>query len=225
MVRTMVGTLVEIGKGRSAPTSLDEILAARDRSAPDHGPGSGLYLSEVGYPEALLDPRFQAGHPTRGDPMKFFIDTANLDEIRDAKSMGVLDGVTTNPSLMAKEGRKDTDALLKEICDIVEGPVSGEVVALDAAGMIAEGKRLAAVSEYMVVKIPMTLDGLKACRALADEGIPVNMTLCFSASQALLAAKPAPPTSRPFVAGWTTSAATACSSSRTSSRCTRTTTC
>jgi transaldolase len=131
--------------------------------------------------------------------MKFFIDTADLDEIRDALSMGVLDGVTTNPSLMARAGRKDTDKLLKEICDLVEGPVSGEVVALDAAGMIREGKRLAALSEYLVVKIPLTIDGLKATRALSDEGIPVNMTLCFSVSQALLAAKAGAAYVSPFV--------------------------
>ncbi|MCP4145873.1 MAG: fructose-6-phosphate aldolase [bacterium] len=131
--------------------------------------------------------------------MKFFIDTANLDEIRDAKAMGVLDGVTTNPSLMAREGRKDTDALLKEICDIVEGPVSGEVTALDAEGMIAEGKTLAALSKHIVVKIPTTLAGLKATRALSDEGIAVNMTLCFSANQALLAAKAGAAYISPFV--------------------------
>jgi transaldolase len=131
--------------------------------------------------------------------MKFFIDTANLEEIADAKSMGVLDGVTTNPSLMKQIGRTDTDALLKEICDLVEGPVSGEVVALDAAGMIAEGKRLAAISEHIVVKIPTTLDGLKACRALSDDGIPVNMTLVFSSPQALLCAKAGAAYVSPFV--------------------------
>jgi transaldolase len=131
--------------------------------------------------------------------MKFFIDTANLDEIRDAKAMGVLDGVTTNPSLMAQAGQKDTDALLKEICDIVQGPVSGEVTALDAEGMIAEGKALAKLSEHIVVKIPTTLDGLKATRALSDAGIPVNMTLCFSANQALLAAKAGAAYISPFV--------------------------
>ncbi len=131
--------------------------------------------------------------------MKFFIDTADLDEIRDALSMGVLDGVTTNPSLMARAGRKDTDKLLKEICDLVEGPVSGEVVALDAAGMIAEGKRLSGLSEHLVVKIPLTIDGLKATRALSDEGIPVNLTLCFSVSQALLAAKAGAAYVSPFV--------------------------
>ncbi|MDO9172806.1 MAG: fructose-6-phosphate aldolase [bacterium] len=131
--------------------------------------------------------------------MKFFIDTADLDEIRDALSMGVLDGVTTNPSLMARAGRKDTDKLLKEICDLVEGPVSGEVVALDAAGMIKEGRRLSGLSEHLVVKIPLTIDGLKATRALSDEGIPVNMTLCFSVSQALLAAKAGAAYVSPFV--------------------------
>jgi transaldolase len=131
--------------------------------------------------------------------MKFFIDTANLDEIRDAKALGVLDGVTTNPSLMAREGRKDTDAMLKEMCDIVEGPVSGEVTALDAEGMIAEGRRLAKISEHIVVKIPITLDGVKACRTLADEGIPVNMTLCFTPSQALLVAKAGAAYVSPFV--------------------------
>ena len=131
--------------------------------------------------------------------MKFFIDTADLDEIRNAASMGVLDGVTTNPSLMAKAGRQDTDALLNEICDIVQGPVSGEVVALDAAGMIEEGKRLAGISEHMVVKIPTTLEGLKATRALSDEDIPVNATLCFSANQALLMAKAGAAYISPFV--------------------------
>jgi transaldolase len=131
--------------------------------------------------------------------MKFFIDTANLDAIRDAKAMGVLDGVTTNPSLLAQQKRRDTDVLLREICEVVRGPVSGEVVAVDAAGMIAEGKRLAKLSEHLVVKIPITLDGLRATRALADEGIAVNATLCFSASQALLVAKAGAAYVSPFV--------------------------
>ncbi len=131
--------------------------------------------------------------------MKFFIDTADLDEIRAGKAMGVLDGVTTNPSLMKKAGRKDTDALLQEICEIVQGPVSGEVVALDAEGMITEGKRLAALNKHIVVKIPITLEGLRACRALADEGIPVNMTLIFSSNQALLCAKAGAAYVSPFV--------------------------
>ena len=131
--------------------------------------------------------------------MKFFIDTANIEAIREAKAMGVLDGVTTNPSLMAKEGRRDTDTLLKEICDLVQGPVSGEVVATDAEGMIAEGRRLAAISEHMVVKIPTILEGLKAIKTLADDGIRVNATLCFSASQALLVAKAGAAYVSPFV--------------------------
>ncbi|MFH1842690.1 MAG: transaldolase family protein, partial [bacterium] len=131
--------------------------------------------------------------------MKFFIDTANIDAIRDAKEMGVLDGVTTNPSLMAKEGRKDTDALLKEICDLVQGPVSGEVVGITADQMIEEGKRLAAISDHIVVKIPTTLEGLKATKALSDQDIPVNATLCFSPSQALLVAKAGAAYVSPFV--------------------------
>ena len=131
--------------------------------------------------------------------MKFFIDTANIDDIREIKSLGMCDGVTTNPSLMAKEGRQDTDALLKEICDLVQGPVSGEVVATDPKGMISEAKRLAGISEYIVVKIPTTLDGLKAMKSLSEEGIPVNATLCFSVTQALLVAKAGAAYVSPFV--------------------------
>ncbi len=131
--------------------------------------------------------------------MKFFIDTANIEEIKEIKAMGMCDGVTTNPSLMAKEGRLDTDVMLKEICDIVQGPVSGEVTALDAAGMIAEGKRLAALSEHIVVKVPTTYAGVQATAALAAEGIPVNCTLVFSASQALLVAKAGAAYVSPFV--------------------------
>ncbi len=131
--------------------------------------------------------------------MKFFIDTANLEEIKEIKAMGMCDGVTTNPSLMAKAGRTDTDALLKEICDVVQGPVSGEVTALDAEGMIEEGKRLAGISEQIVVKVPTTYEGLKAIAALSDLGIPVNATLIFSASQALLVAKAGAAYASPFV--------------------------
>jgi len=131
--------------------------------------------------------------------MKFFIDTANLEAIKEIKAMGMCDGVTTNPSLMAKEGDKDTNALLKRICDVVQGPVSGEVTALDAEGMIAEGKKLAALSEYIVVKIPTTFEGLKATAALAAEGIPVNATLIFSVNQALLMAKAGASYVSPFV--------------------------
>ncbi len=131
--------------------------------------------------------------------MKFFIDTANLDEIREVKAMGMCDGVTTNPSLMAKEGNTDTDAVLKEICNIVQGPVSGEVTALDAEGMIEEGLRLAAIDDHIVVKVPTTYEGLKATAALAAKGIPVNATLVFSASQALLVAKAGAAYVSPFV--------------------------
>jgi transaldolase len=131
--------------------------------------------------------------------MKFFIDTANLEAIKEIKAMGMCDGVTTNPSLMAKEGNADTDSVLKEICAVVQGPVSGEVTALDAAGMVAEGKRLAAISEHMVVKIPTTYEGLQATAALAAAGIPVNATLVFSVSQALLVAKAGAAYVSPFV--------------------------
>ena len=131
--------------------------------------------------------------------MKFFIDTADIDAIAEIKAMGMCDGVTTNPSLMAKAGRQDTDALLKEICDLVAGPVSGEVVGVEAPVMIEEGKRLAAISEHMVVKIPTTYEGLKAIAALSGEGIPVNATLVFSASQALLVAKAGAAYCSPFV--------------------------
>jgi transaldolase len=131
--------------------------------------------------------------------MKFFIDTANIEEIKEIKAMGMCDGVTTNPTLMAKEGNTDTDSVLKEICDVVQGPVSGEVTALDTAGMIEEGKRLAALSEYIVVKVPTTYEGLQATAALAAEGIRVNATLIFSVSQALLMAKAGAAYVSPFV--------------------------
>ena len=125
-----------------------------------------------------------------GEPMKFFIDTANVDEIRKANDMGVICGVTTNPSLIAKEG-KDYVETLKEIASIVDGPISGEVKATttDAEGMIAEGREIAKIHPNMVVKIPMTIEGLKATKVLASEGIKVNVTLIFSANQALLAAR------------------------------------
>lgn len=120
--------------------------------------------------------------------MKLFLDTANLDEIREAHSWGIIDGVTTNPSLIAKEGG-DFVSVIAEICDIVKGPVSAETVSPEAAGMIKEGRLLAQVSEHVVVKVPLSREGLKATKALSDDGIPVNVTLCFSANQALLAAK------------------------------------
>lgn len=122
--------------------------------------------------------------------MKFFIDTANVEDIKRANDMGVICGVTTNPSLIAKEGR-DFKEVIKEITSIVDGPISGEVKAttVDAEGMIREGREIAAIHPNMVVKIPMTAEGLKACKVLAEEGIKVNMTLIFTANQALLAAR------------------------------------
>jgi len=122
--------------------------------------------------------------------MKFFIDTANVEHIKSANDMGVICGVTTNPSLIAKEGR-DFNQVISEIASIVDGPISGEVKAttVDAAGMIAEGREIAKIHPNMVVKIPMTVDGLKATKTLASEGIKVNVTLIFSATQALLAAR------------------------------------
>ena len=121
--------------------------------------------------------------------MKFFIDTANVEDIRKANDMGVICGVTTNPSLIAKEGR-DFNEVIKEITTIVDGPISGEVEAttVDAEGMIAEGREIAKIHPNMVVKIPMTVEGLKATKVLSSEGIPVNVTLIFSANQAILAA-------------------------------------
>jgi transaldolase len=120
--------------------------------------------------------------------MKFFIDTANIDEIREAASMGMLDGVTTNPSLVAKE-KKDFRKLLEEICSIVDGPISAEVISLDYDGMMKEARELVKIHKNIVVKIPLIKDGLKAVKALSGEGIKANVTLCFSANQALLAAK------------------------------------
>ncbi len=135
--------------------------------------------------------------------MKFFIDTANLDQIREAKDLGVLDGVTTNPSLMAKEGISGTDRVMKhyvDICEIVgDGDVSAEVIATDFDGMVKEGEDLAALHENIVVKVPMTKDGVKAIRYFTDKGIRTNCTLIFSAGQALLAAKAGASFVSPFV--------------------------
>lgn len=130
--------------------------------------------------------------------MKFFIDTANVDEIRDAVSMGMADGVTTNPSLMAREGGEPI-ALLKEITSIVAGPVSAEVISMDAEGMIQEARDLAVIAENIVVKIPMTVEGLKAVRVLSAEGIRTNVTLIFSPIQALMAVKAGADYVSPFV--------------------------
>lgn len=134
--------------------------------------------------------------------MKFFLDTANLEQIREAQQLGVLDGVTTNPSLMAKEGVKGVDACNKhyiDICEIVDGDVSAEVIATDFNEMVEEGKKLAKLQPQIVVKVPATIDGIKAVRALTDEGIRTNCTLIFSVGQALLAAKAGATYVSPFV--------------------------
>lgn len=130
--------------------------------------------------------------------MKFFVDTAEIDAIRELNDLGMVDGVTTNPSLIKKSGR-DILEVTREICDLVEGPVSAEVVALDAETMIAEGRKLAEIAENIAVKVPLTWDGLKACKVLSGEGKMVNVTLCFSANQALLAAKAGATFISPFI--------------------------
>jgi len=130
--------------------------------------------------------------------MKFFIDTANIDEIGQANDLGMVDGVTTNPSLVAKEGR-EFKGLIKEICRMVDGPVSAEAVSVDAEGMINEARDLARIAENIVVKIPLIEEGLKAVKVLAGEGISANVTLCFSPTQALLAAKAGAAYISPFV--------------------------
>jgi transaldolase len=130
--------------------------------------------------------------------MKFFVDTADIGEIRELASYGLLDGVTTNPSLIAKSGGKFKD-VVAEICQVVAGPVSAEVTALDTEGMLREGKILRQIAKNIAVKVPLTLDGLKACKALSSEGTMVNVTLCFSANQALLAAKAGATFISPFI--------------------------
>lgn len=130
--------------------------------------------------------------------MKFFIDSAEVEEIREAASLGILDGVTTNPSLIAKAGRP-FHTIIEEICQIVDGPVSAEAVSETSVDMIAEGRELASIHSNVVVKLPLTLDGLKACKALTTEGIRTNVTLCFSPTQALLAAKAGATWVSPFV--------------------------
>lgn len=130
--------------------------------------------------------------------MKIFIDTANIEQIKEVNSWGILDGVTTNPSLIAKE-KKDFATIVNEICEVVDGPISVEVISLKADGMFAEGMKLAAVNENIVIKVPMTEEGLKATKLLSNEGVAVNMTLIFSANQALLAAKAGARYVSPFV--------------------------
>lgn len=130
--------------------------------------------------------------------MKFFVDTADIDAIAELNDLGMVDGVTTNPSLILKSGR-DILEVTKEICDLVDGPVSAEVVALEADDMIAEGRKLAEIAENITVKVPLTWAGLKACKVLSGEGRMVNVTLCFSANQALLAAKAGATFISPFI--------------------------
>jgi transaldolase len=130
--------------------------------------------------------------------MKFFIDTANIEEIKKASELGMVDGVTTNPSLVAKEGREFKE-LIKEICDLVEGPVSAEVVSVDAEGMVREAKELAEIADNIVIKVPLIEEGLKATKILAGQGIKTNVTLCFSPVQALMAAKAGAAYISPFV--------------------------
>jgi transaldolase len=130
--------------------------------------------------------------------MKFFIDTANIDEIKEANDMGMVDGVTTNPSLIAKEGR-DFEEIIKEICEIVDGPISAEVVSTDTEGMLEEARKLSKIHNNIVVKIPMLVDGLKATRKLTEEGIKTNVTLVFSPLQALMAAKAGATYVSPFI--------------------------
>ncbi len=130
--------------------------------------------------------------------MKFFVDTAEIDAIAELNALGMVDGVTTNPSLIKKSGR-DIIEVTKEICDLVDGPVSAEVTATDADTMIAEGRKLLEIAENIAVKVPLTWDGLKACKTLTDDGHMVNVTLCFSANQALLAAKAGATLISPFI--------------------------
>ncbi|MCW5752481.1 MAG: fructose-6-phosphate aldolase [Alphaproteobacteria bacterium] len=130
--------------------------------------------------------------------MKFFVDTADVGEIRDLAQTGLLDGVTTNPSLVAKTGRDFLD-VVREICQIVHGPVSAEVTATEFEPMLAEGRKLASLAKNVCVKVPLTLAGLKTCKALSDDGVQVNVTLCFSAAQAILAAKAGATFVSPFV--------------------------
>lgn len=130
--------------------------------------------------------------------MQIFIDTADINEIRELNETGLIDGVTTNPTLAASQNIQFTD-LIGQICTIVDGPISAEVTALDAAGMIAQGNKLSAIHENVVVKVPLTVEGLKACYALSEDNIDVNVTLCFSAPQALLAAKAGARYISPFV--------------------------
>ncbi len=130
--------------------------------------------------------------------MKFFVDSADVNEIRELAETGLVDGVTTNPSLVAKTGREFKE-IVKEVCTFVEGPVSAEVASTEVAGMVEEGHKLAEIADNVAIKVPMTWDGLKACRTLSQSGIMINVTLCFSANQALLAAKAGATFISPFI--------------------------
>lgn len=155
--------------------------------------------------------------------MKLFLDTADVAVIKDLLPTGMVDGVTTNPSLIAKSGRNIAE-VIAEICALVEGPISAEAVATDFETMVKEGDKLASIAPNVVVKLPLTWDGLRATRAFADKGIKTNVTLCFSAAQAMLAAKAGATSSRLSSAVWTMSAPTAWACWRTSARCTTSTT-
>lgn len=160
---------------------VDDVFAANDLT-----PGSKLGAqSRVSGAESVTR-NWLAGQRT--EIMKFFVDTAVIEEITELNGYGLLDGVTTNPSLIAKSGR-DFQKVIAEICGVVEGPVSAEVAAMDAEGMIAEGEHLSKIASNVVVKLPLTLEGLKACQHFKAQGVQTNVTLCFSVNQALLAAK------------------------------------
>ena len=158
-------------------------------------PEAGVYR---GSPSENLSVLPLSAHPRTGDPMKFFLDTANLDEIREIAAWGILDGVTTNPSLIAREGRDFVETIL-EICTIVKGPVSAEVVAETPEEMVRQGRLLARLHDDVVVKVPLTEAGISATSQLSAEGIRVNVTLCFQANQALVAAKAGAAYISPFV--------------------------
>lgn len=182
--KDFAGSGLAVGKVCVAnPRDARQRYAARIRAGT--GPGKSLGCRQIRAPD--------------GDAaMKFFIDTAEIDQIRDLSATGMVDGVTTNPSLIMKSGR-DILEVTREICEIVAGPVSAEVTATEADAMIAEGRELAKIAGNIAVKVPLTWDGLKACKALSDAGHMVNVTLCFSANQALLAAKAGATFISPFI--------------------------
>ena len=242
MVRYLVGTMVDIARGRRPLDDMRAMLEGNEKGlvTSPPAPAAGLFLRRVSYPAhaiahitAIPDDsgresgnaatvadappesarsvpfarprriRFRHRPPTRRERqplMKIFLDTADLGEIRRAAAGGLIDGVTTNPSLLAKvAGDRDPMEIFLEICEAIDGPVSAEVVGVDTRTMIDEGTRLAAIHPNIAVKVPLTEDGLVACRELSSRGIPVNVTLCFSAPQALLAAKAGAAYISPFI--------------------------